>query len=78
MTNQDRSGLSAALLTDADWHKSSLSGELGNCVEVANLASGEVAVRNSRFPSGPALVFTLAEWSAFVGGVELGEFAPEA
>lgn len=75
MTNQHHNGVSAALLTDADWHKSSLSGELGNCVEVANLASGEIALRNSRFPAGPALIFTLAEWSAFVGGVELGEFA---
>jgi hypothetical protein len=77
MTNQAQNGMSAALLTEADWHKSSLSGELGNCVEVATLASGEFAVRNSRHPSGPALIFTPAEWTAFVGGVELGEFAPE-
>lgn len=76
MSDGDRNGCSAALLTGAAWRKSSLSGELGNCVEVASLASGEFAVRNSRHPAGPALVFTPAEWAAFVGGVMQGEFAP--
>jgi hypothetical protein len=46
----------------------------GNCVEVALLADGEIAVRNSRHPSGPALVYTRAEISAFVAGVKDGEF----
>jgi len=46
----------------------------GNCVEVAFLAGGQVAVRNSRHPDGPALVFTPQEWDAFVGGAKDGEF----
>jgi hypothetical protein len=75
MQHEDRNGLSAALLPGAVWRKSSFSGHQGNCIEVAELESGEVAVRNSRFPTGPALVFTPAEWTAFVGGVEQGEFA---
>lgn len=75
MTSEARNGCSAELLADADWRKSSLSGQLGNCVEVAMLGGGEVAVRNSRHPAGPALVFTPAEWSAFLGGVERAEFA---
>jgi hypothetical protein len=33
-----------------------------------------VAVRNSRHPAGPALVFTAAEWDAFVGGARDGDF----
>ncbi|MEJ3653634.1 DUF397 domain-containing protein [Actinomycetes bacterium KLBMP 9759] len=74
MTKIDRNGWSAELFTDAEWKKSSLSGNLGNCVEVAKLDSGEVAMRNSRHPSGAALVFTPAEWTAFVGGVTQGEF----
>lgn len=74
MTTEDRSGWPAALLTGAAWRKSSFSGELGNCVEVADLSDGEVAVRNSRHPEGPALVFTPAEWTAFVAGVVHGEF----
>jgi Domain of unknown function (DUF397) len=74
MQYQDRNGLPAAEIPGAVWRKSSFSGYQGNCVEVAKLDSGEVAVRNSRFPAGPALVFTPAEWAAFVNGVEFGEF----
>jgi hypothetical protein len=59
----------------AMWMKSSHSGPTGgNCVEVAFLADGDVAVRNSRQPDGPALVFTRAEWTAFLGGARDGEF----
>ena len=53
-------------LNHADWHKSSYSGTNGgNCVEVARNLSGLVAVRDSKNPSGPALVFTPADWEAF-------------
>jgi len=31
-------------------------------------------VRNSRHPDGPALVFTAAEWDAFLSGARDGEF----
>jgi hypothetical protein len=59
----------------APWIKSSYSGPTGgNCVEVAFLADSQVAIRNSRHPDGPALVFTPAEWTAFLGGVRDGEF----
>jgi hypothetical protein len=57
----------------ASWRKSSLSGAVGNCVEVA-FASGNIAVRDTKDRSGGTLVFTQAEWEAFVGGVRLGEF----
>jgi hypothetical protein len=68
------SGTSARGITEP-WVKSSYSGPTGgNCVEVAFLADGDVAMRNSRDPDGPALIFTRAEWDAFLGGARDGEF----
>jgi hypothetical protein len=64
----------AVPLTGLVWVKSSLSFANGNCVEVANLPGGNVAVRNSRKPEGPVLRFTPDEWHAFIGGVRNGEF----
>jgi hypothetical protein len=56
------------------WRKSTVSNPSGNCVELAELPDGRVAVRNSRFPEGPRLVYTRAEIAAFVLGVLAGEF----
>ncbi|MGH3569076.1 MAG: DUF397 domain-containing protein [Pseudonocardia sp.] len=56
------------------WQKSRFSSPSGNCVEVAALTDGGVAVRNSRYPGGPALIYTRAEMVAFVQGVKAGEF----
>jgi hypothetical protein len=61
-----------------EWRKSSLSSGSDNCVEVAFSVDGHAGVRHSRDHSdGPVLVFTAAEWAAFVGGVRLGEFEQE-
>ncbi|MEU6807711.1 DUF397 domain-containing protein [Streptomyces sp. NPDC046831] len=67
-------GLPAGLLRGVTWLKSRHSTADGNCVEVALLAGGDVAVRNSRDPYGPALVYTQAEIAAFIAGVKDGEF----
>jgi Domain of unknown function (DUF397) len=56
------------------WIKSSLSLSNGNCVEVTELRSGGVGVRNSRYTEEPVLQFTADEWHAFLGGVRNGEF----
>ena len=66
-------GVQASLLHAAAWRKSSHSNPSGNCAEAADLNDG-VALRNSRFPDGPALVFTSAEWDAFLRGVKDGDF----
>jgi hypothetical protein len=54
-------------LTGAIWHKSTRSsGNSGNCVEVADNLPGVVGVRDSKDPTGPALVFTQTTWRGFV------------
>jgi hypothetical protein len=67
-------GIPAADLVGVAWRKSSHSNSQGNCVEFAQLADGSVAVRNSRFPDGPALVYTRAEINALLAGAKDGEF----
>ena len=58
-----------------NWRKSSLSGGSdGNCVEVAATPEGATAVRDSKDPHGPVLVFSNDEWSAFLEGAKHGEF----
>ena len=56
------------------WVKSSLSGAHGDCVEVASMPGGQVAVRDSKNINGAVLRFTPSEWNAFLGGVRNGEF----
>jgi hypothetical protein len=61
-------------LNRAQWFKSRLSGpNCDNCVEVA-FVDEAIAVRDAKNPNGPALIFTAAEWDAFVGGAKDGEF----
>ena len=67
-------GMPAAELAGAVWRKSSSSNSQGACVELARLGTGEFAVRNSRNPDGPALIYTRAEIEALIEGVKLGEF----
>jgi hypothetical protein len=63
-----------ALPVVGGWKKSQYSVS-GNCVEVAELADGAgIAIRNSRDPEGPALVYTRAEIEAFIRGAAAGEF----
>lgn len=61
-------------LTGAKWFKSSKSSANQDCVEAAHLGEGFVGVRDSKNPSGLALVFTPAEWDAFLSGAKGGEF----
>ncbi|MEV2224536.1 DUF397 domain-containing protein [Nocardia vinacea] len=61
-------------LSGAKWYKSSRSSSTKDCVEVAHLDGGMVGVRDSKNPTGPALVFSPVEWDAFTAGVQGREF----
>lgn len=67
---------SAEQLSTAVWKKGDRSNGNGgnNCVEVAVIGDLGVAVRDSKDRSGPALGFTRAEWTAFLGSCRDGEF----
>jgi Domain of unknown function (DUF397) len=67
-------GMPASDLEGVTWLKSRRSNSQGNCVELAELADGGVAMRNSRHPHGPALVYTRAEIKAMVLGAKDGDF----
>jgi Domain of unknown function (DUF397) len=56
------------------WFKSSRSAGNGACAEVAFVASGAVAMRDSKDPHGPVLRFPAASWQRFVADVRMGEF----
>lgn len=61
-------------LAGAQWSKSTRSGaHCDNRVEVAFVGEA-IAVRDSKDPHGTTLIFTAAEWDAFVGGAKDGEF----
>lgn len=72
--HQHRNGMPATELRDVTWRKSRHSSAQGSCLEVASLPGGAVAVRDSRHPDGPALVYTRAEVDAFLRGAKDGEF----
>ena len=61
-------------LSGAAWRKSRRSNPSGNCVELARLPSGQVAVRNSRHPAGPVLVCAGDALAAFVRDAKGGQF----
>ena len=70
-----RNGTPVNELPVVTWQKSRRSNPSGNCVECAVLPDGAgIAVRNSRDPEGPALVYTRAEIEAFILGARDGDF----
>ena len=74
MSRQTHDSMTAATLAGATWRKSKRSGCVGNCVEVAVLNGDKVAMRNSREPNGPALIFSRGEMAAFLAGAKDGKF----
>jgi len=55
------------------WRKSSYSGNNGGaCVEVARNVPDVVAVRDSKDPSGPALILSADQWAGFIARIRSG------
>jgi hypothetical protein len=67
-------GIKDTRLDGVTWRKSRHSNPSGNCVEIAELSDGAIAIRNSRYPAGPALVCAPTEFAAFLAGARDGEF----
>ncbi|MFF5131198.1 DUF397 domain-containing protein [Streptomyces syringium] len=63
-------------LSGAAWRKSSVSGAEHNCVEVADLANGTVAIRDSKDPRRTPLRFHAAEWATFRQSLISGDICP--
>lgn len=66
--------VAASDLTGARWRKSGRSQGVSNCVELAVLTGGRVAVRNSRHPDGPALIHTRAQIADLLASAKEGRF----
>ena len=60
-------------LSHATWQKSTYSSANNECVEVARYSVGVVAVRDSKHPDGPKLLFTAGQWHAFVTHVKVDQ-----
>lgn len=77
MTTHTHPPIAAGLADVADWFKSSYSNGGGNCVEAADLTKTvyrAVAVRDSKDPDGPALLFTAEAFAAFVADARTGRY----
>lgn len=66
-------GMSAGDLTGAAWRKSQRSNSQGACVEMARIDADTVAIRNSRDPEGPALIYRREAIAALVAGLKAGD-----
>jgi hypothetical protein len=70
---QNKMTLTASERMSLVWRKAQRSTYNGACVEVASVV-GKIAVRDSKDPDGPVLLYTPDEWSAFLDGAKKGEF----
>jgi hypothetical protein len=63
-------------IRSAPWRKSEFSNMNGSCVEVSRLLTTDhIGVRDTKdYGRGPVLLFTNAEWTAFIEGAKEGQF----
>lgn len=68
-----RSTQNGSCVEVAPWRSSSRSAQNGECVELAAGAPG-VAVRDSKAPDGPYLLFAPDAWGEFAAHAKAGEW----
>jgi hypothetical protein len=56
------------------WRKSTYSTNGGDCIELGEGLLNLAPIRDSKDPQGPALVFGVDAFAAFVQAVKAGEF----
>jgi len=61
-------------LHPAQWRKSSRSGAGNACIEIAVLADGSRAIRDSKDQSGPVLMLDSTAWTEFAARIRTGKF----
>jgi predicted secreted Zn-dependent protease len=57
-----------------DWETSTYSGNNGNCVQAGAYGSA-IAIRDSKNPTGPALVVSADAWSDLIAGIKSGRIS---
>jgi Domain of unknown function (DUF397) len=72
-SKSENTALSEAERASLAWLKAQASTHNGQCVEIAS-TRGKIAIRDSKDPDGPILVYTNAEFKAFLDGARNGEF----
>ena len=70
--NEARNGMPAADLGTEGWRKPWSGSNGGACLEAKKLPGGQVALRQSTDPAGPALILEPNEIRAFVDGAKAG------
>jgi hypothetical protein len=76
MSTQSRYVSSSVTIAGVTWLRSSYSTAANNCVETARLASGRLAVRDSKDVEGPALLFPPTAWSHFLLALRRDRLGP--
>lgn len=67
--------VTSAAVSRASWRKSTFSNLNGNCVEIGRILPDRIGIRDTKdYGNGPILVFTGAEWDAFIAGAKEGQF----
>ena len=71
--DQPYNGISARDLPGVTWHRSRRSSPNGNCVEIAVLSRETMAVRDSKDPDGPALIYPPSAIARLIEAVRAGD-----